>query len=146
MRWSPGAVLAALALLVALPYDLLPYELPSGTASRGAGGAAESRAVGGGAAESPVAEGGEGADAERDARDDRPFGAECRSSVQGSTAVAYCHNPYPESDRVRLHIECDRWWDVDSDSRPVAAGPATTVRLTGRCWKEIRAVWVSHQR
>ncbi|WP_225882337.1 hypothetical protein [Streptomyces aureocirculatus] len=96
--------------------------------------------------ESRTAVGEEPADAAQDAREDRPFGAECRSSIQGSTAVAYCHNPYPESDRVRLHIECDRWWDVDSDSRPVAAGPATTVRLTGRCWKEIRAVWVSHQR
>ncbi|MFH8796189.1 hypothetical protein [Streptomyces sp. NPDC017941] len=100
----------------------------------------------GGVSETRTAVGEEPEDAARDGREDRPFGAECRSSVQGSTAVAYCHNPYPESDRVRLHIECDRWWDVDSDSRPVTAGPATTVRLTGRCWKEIRAVWVSHQR
>ncbi|MEL3947962.1 hypothetical protein ACFWZT_18895 [Streptomyces alboflavus] len=126
MRWSPGAVLAALALLVALPYD---------AASHTAGGAV-----------TRAADGGDRGGAARPAREDRPFGAECRSSVQGSTAVAYCHNPYPETDRVRLHIECDRWWDVDSDSAPVAAGPAGTVRLTGRCWKEIRSVWVSHQR
>lgn len=119
-------MLAALALLVALPSD---------AASHGAG-----------AAVTRAADGGTTGGAVQPARADRPFGAECRSSVQGSTAVAYCHNPYPETDRVRLHIECDRWWDVDSDSAPVAAGAAATVRLTGRCWKEIRSVWVSHQR
>ncbi|MHA5054722.1 hypothetical protein [Streptomyces sp. SD15] len=75
-----------------------------------------------------------------------PFGAECRTTVTGSHAVAYCHNPYVNPDRVRLHIECDRWWDLDSDSVPVEAGPAMTVRLTGRCWQEIRSVWVSHQK
>jgi hypothetical protein len=74
------------------------------------------------------------------------FGADCRTRTQGSQAVAYCHNPYPEPDRVRLHIECARWWDLDSDGTPVEAGAAMTVRLTGRCWKEIRSVWVSHQR
>ncbi|MFD5701051.1 hypothetical protein [Streptomyces lasiicapitis] len=132
MRWSPGAVLAALALLVALPYDAV---------SHGAGGAVTHRAEGGRGGEAA-----QPAQPTQPAPDDRPFGAECRSSVQGSTAVAYCHNPYPETDRVRLHIECDRWWDIDSDSHPVAAGPAATVRLTGRCWKEIRSVWVSHQR
>nr|WP_255956137.1 hypothetical protein [Streptomyces sp. ODS25] len=73
------------------------------------------------------------------------FGADCRTRTQGSQAVAYCHNPYPEPDRVRLHIECARWWDIDSDGPPVEAGPAMTVRLTGRCWKEIGSVWVSHQ-
>lgn len=76
----------------------------------------------------------------------RPFGAECRTAVAGPDVVAYCHNPYPETDHVRLHVECARWWDIDSDSRPVDAQPALTVRLTGRCWKEVRAVWVSHQR
>lgn len=76
----------------------------------------------------------------------RPFGSECRTSVDGSNAVAYCHNPYPETDRIRLHVECDRWWDIDSDGELAEAGPAETVRLTGRCWKEIRSVWVSHQR
>lgn len=133
-------MLAALTLLVALAH---------GAASDGADGARSrdaGAAVRGPGEDGPPAVGGEPVGALETARDDRPFGAECRSSVQGSTAVAYCHNPYPETDRVRLHIECDRWWDVDSDSRPVAAGPATTVRLTGRCWKEIRAVWVSHQR
>ncbi|WP_406336234.1 hypothetical protein [Streptomyces sp. NBC_00203] len=74
------------------------------------------------------------------------FGAECRTTVTGSHVVAYCHNPYPETDRVSLHVECDRWWDIDSDGPPVDAEPAMTVRLTGRCWKEIRSVWVSHQK
>ncbi|QEU95274.1 hypothetical protein [Streptomyces kanamyceticus] len=76
----------------------------------------------------------------------RPFGSECRIGVAGSRVVADCHNPYPETDRVRLHVECDRWWDIDLDSAPVEAGPAQSVRLTGRCWKEVRAVWVSHQK
>ncbi|MEX3104735.1 MULTISPECIES: hypothetical protein [unclassified Streptomyces] len=76
----------------------------------------------------------------------QPFGAECRTGVEGSRAVAWCHNPYPDTDRVRLHVECARWWDVDTDTAAVDAGPARTVRLTGRCWKEIRTVWVSHQR
>jgi len=76
----------------------------------------------------------------------RPFGAECRTRVTGSHVIAYCHNPYPETDRVGLHIECDRWWDLDSDGAPVEAGPAMTVRLTGRCWEDVRSVWVSHQR
>ena len=76
----------------------------------------------------------------------QPFGAECRTSVHGSHAVAYCHNPYVNADRVRLHIECVRWWDIDTDSAPVDAGPAMTVRLAGRCWKDIRSVWVSHQK
>ncbi|MFF6998742.1 hypothetical protein ACFY93_27765 [Streptomyces sp. NPDC008313] len=77
--------------------------------------------------------------------DDRPSGAECRTRIDGSHATAYCHNPFPEVDRVALHVECDRWWDIDSDGSPVLVGPAETVRLTGRCWKEIRAVWVSHR-
>jgi hypothetical protein len=76
----------------------------------------------------------------------QPFGAECRTAVTGSHAVAYCHNPYVDTDRVRLHIECARWWDIDSDSSPAEAGPAMTVRLAGRCWKEIRSAWVSHER
>ena len=75
-----------------------------------------------------------------------PFGAECRTSVHGSHVVAYCHNPYAETDRVSLHIECDRWWDLDTDGAPVDAGPAMTVRLTGRCWKEVRSAWVSHRK
>ncbi|MDJ0461872.1 hypothetical protein [Streptomyces sp. H27-C3] len=75
-----------------------------------------------------------------------PFGSTCRTSVEGSQVVAYCHNPYPESDQVRLHTECDRWWDIDADGRPVEVGPAQTVRLTDRCWKEVRSAWVSHGR
>ncbi|MFE8949205.1 hypothetical protein [Streptomyces sp. NPDC007856] len=73
------------------------------------------------------------------------FGATCRTTVHGSHVVAYCHNPYVDTDRVRLHIECARWWDIDTDSAPVDTGPAMTVRLTGRCWKEVRSVWISHQ-
>ncbi|MEU6817631.1 hypothetical protein [Streptomyces sp. NPDC046860] len=74
------------------------------------------------------------------------FGASCRTKVDGSEVVAHCHNPYVHPDRVRLHIECARWWDIDTDSAPVAAGPAMTVKLAGRCWKEIRVVWISHQK
>ncbi|MCT9106250.1 hypothetical protein [Streptomyces mirabilis] len=76
----------------------------------------------------------------------QPFGAECRTTVQGSHVTAYCHNPYPETDRVALHVECDRWWDIDTDTDVVDAGPAMTVRLAGRCWEEVRSAWVSHQR
>jgi hypothetical protein len=77
---------------------------------------------------------------------EQPFGAECRTSVQGSRAVARCHNPYPDSDTVQLHIECARWWDPDVDTAPVEAGPAKTVELAGRCWMEIREVWITHRR
>lgn len=76
----------------------------------------------------------------------QPFGAECLTRVTGSHVTAFCHNPYPETDRVSLHVQCDRWWDVGSDGSPVATAPAMTVRLTGRCWKEVGAVWVSHQK
>ncbi|MGC5035922.1 hypothetical protein ACPXCS_29620 [Streptomyces sp. DT190] len=75
-----------------------------------------------------------------------PFGAACRIRVTGSTVTAYCHNPYPEPDRVSLHVECARWWDIDTDSAPVATAPAQTVRLTGRCWKEVDEVWISHRK
>ncbi|MEU8034037.1 hypothetical protein [Streptomyces sp. NPDC049099] len=74
------------------------------------------------------------------------FGAACRTTVRGSHVVAHCHNPYVDTDRVRLHIECARWWDIDTDSAPVDTEPAMTVRLAGRCWKEVRSVWISHQR
>ncbi|NGO47105.1 hypothetical protein [Streptomyces ureilyticus] len=77
---------------------------------------------------------------------DRPFGAECRIRIEGSYVITYCHNPYPEVDRLALHIECDRWWDLDSDGTPVAVGPTQTVRLTGRCWKEVRSAWVTHKK
>ncbi|MGC9377545.1 hypothetical protein [Streptomyces sp. MH13] len=75
-----------------------------------------------------------------------PFGAACRVRVDDSHVTAHCHNPFPETDHVRLHIECVRWWDLDSDGSAAAAGPAQTVRLDGRCWKEVQAAWVSHQR
>lgn len=75
-----------------------------------------------------------------------PFGAACRIRVIGSHVTVHCHNPYPDTDRVSLHVECARWWDIDSDGAPVAAGPAQTVRLTARCWKEVGSVWISHRR
>ncbi|MFF5978084.1 hypothetical protein ACFY78_04455 [Streptomyces olindensis] len=75
-----------------------------------------------------------------------PFGAACRVRVTGSTVTAHCHNPYPETDRVSLHVECAHWWDIDTDSSPVEAGPAQTVRLGGRCWKEVDEAWISHRR
>jgi hypothetical protein len=84
--------------------------------------------------------------AARSASTPQPFGAECRTTVEGSHVIAYCHNPYVDTDRVRLHIECARWWDLDTDGAPVDAGPAVTVRLTGRCWKEVRSAWVSHHK
>ncbi|MFC8872047.1 hypothetical protein ACFUAC_31090 [Streptomyces sp. NPDC057148] len=87
----------------------------------------------------PVMKPGQTGNAER-------FGAECRVRVDESDVTAHCHNPYPEPDHVRLHIECERWWDLDTDTSPVAAAPAQTVRLDGRCWKEVRAAWVSHAR
>ncbi|MER0444876.1 hypothetical protein ABR738_09910 [Streptomyces sp. Edi4] len=75
-----------------------------------------------------------------------PFGAACRTTVRGSHAVVYCHNPYPDADRVRLHTDCAMWWDLDADAAPVEVGPGGTVRLTDRCWKSVRAVWVTHEK
>lgn len=75
-----------------------------------------------------------------------PFGSECRIQVAGSAVTAHCHNPYATPDRVRLHVECARWWDIDTDGPPAVAGPAETVRLTGRCWKEVGSAWVSHEK
>ncbi|MCX4694089.1 hypothetical protein [Streptomyces sp. NBC_01408] len=74
------------------------------------------------------------------------FGADCDTVINGSQVTAYCHNSYPETDLVSLHVECDRWWDVDGDAAPVAVGPAGRVALAGRCWKEVRSAWVSHRR
>ncbi|MDJ0381256.1 hypothetical protein [Streptomyces sp. G-G2] len=74
------------------------------------------------------------------------FGADCATRIAGSQVTASCHNRFPIVDLVRLHVECDRWWDVDGDSAPVAVDPAGRVELTGRCWKEVRSAWVSHQR
>ncbi|WP_395359939.1 hypothetical protein ACHGLA_08230 [Streptomyces sp. YH02] len=73
------------------------------------------------------------------------FGASCRTVVQGSTVTAHCQNPYPRTDRIRLHVECERWWDIDSDSAPVEVGPADYGTVTGRCWKEVRSAWITHQ-
>ena len=88
--------------------------------------------------------------ADRSAHPDRPrasaaAGASCRIRTRGSQVAAYCHNPYPEPDALRLHVECARWWDIDADGPETVAGPAMTVRLTGRCWKEVGSAWVSHR-
>ncbi|MGW5290870.1 hypothetical protein [Streptomyces bacillaris] len=74
-----------------------------------------------------------------------PAGSECRTTIEGSRVVAYCHNPYPSTDLVQLHTECARWWDVDADGAAVAVEPGRTVRLEDRCWKEIATAWVSHR-
>ncbi|MFJ8646931.1 hypothetical protein ACIRNI_12485 [Streptomyces sp. NPDC093546] len=71
--------------------------------------------------------------------------ASCRTAVEGSRVTAHCHNPYPHTDRVRLHVECDRWWDIDSDSAAVEVGPTAYAELTERCWKEVRAAWITHE-
>ncbi|MCX4785835.1 MULTISPECIES: hypothetical protein [unclassified Streptomyces] len=80
-----------------------------------------------------------------DAPTPEPAGSECRTSVLGSRVVAYCHNPYPSTDRVQLHTECRRWWDIDADATPVDVGPGQTVRLDDRCWKEVGSAWVTHR-
>ncbi|MFF0753889.1 hypothetical protein [Streptomyces sp. NPDC004267] len=77
--------------------------------------------------------------------DPEDFGASCRTLVQGSVVTAHCQNPFPRTDRVRLHVECARWWDVDTDSAPVAVAPADYARVTGRCWKEVRSAWITHE-
>ncbi|MFE6848470.1 hypothetical protein [Streptomyces sp. NPDC057686] len=74
------------------------------------------------------------------------FGADCDTLIDGSQVTATCHNGYPVTDMVRLHVECDRWWDLDSDSAAAAVGPAGRIELAGRCWKEVRSAWVTHQR
>ncbi|MGW0700287.1 hypothetical protein ACWD0A_13440 [Streptomyces sp. NPDC002867] len=73
------------------------------------------------------------------------YRADCGTVIEGSKVTAYCHNPYPAADRVQLHVECARWWDVDADSVPVELRPAGYAELTQRCWKEIRAAWISHR-
>lgn len=115
-------VALGITLVPALAYEAMPYGTVSHARVRSAG-------AGSGGADS-----------------DRPFGAACRIGAEGSRVTAYCHNPYPDTDHVSLHIECLPWWDLDSDSVPVAVGPAQTVRLTGRCWKEVRAAWISHRK
>lgn len=124
MRLSRG--IAPVALAAAL-LACLPYEATSHT--RVESGRQHARVKTAGAAGRPD-----------------PFGAACHSGVFGSQVIGYCFNPYADADRVRMHIECERWWDIDSDGAPVEVGPAQTVRLTGRCWKEVRTVWFSHQR
>ncbi|GLF98713.1 hypothetical protein [Streptomyces yaizuensis] len=73
------------------------------------------------------------------------YEAECWMDIDGSRATAHCGNPYPVVDRVRLHVECERWWDIDTDGAPVEIHPAGAVSLSERCWKEIRSAWVSHR-
>lgn len=79
-------------------------------------------------------------------RDDRKrYRAHCGLVIEGSRANASCHNPYPAADRLQLHIECERWWDIDADGAPAVLEPAGYVQLSGRCWKEIGKAWVSHR-
>ncbi|QGV82865.1 hypothetical protein EIZ62_26030 [Streptomyces ficellus] len=89
---------------------------------------------------SPFALGAQTHAAERDV-----YVASCRTEVEGSRVTAHCHNPNPGTDRVQLHVECARWWDVDSDSEPVEVGPTAYAELTQRCWKEVGDAWISHQ-
>ncbi|MGI5141003.1 MULTISPECIES: hypothetical protein [unclassified Streptomyces] len=116
-----GPAFLALALLTVLPYDAMPQ-------TPGKHAAAHARAKAG---KTP---------------DPQPFGSDCRVRVTGSEVVADCHNAYPDTDHVSLHIECDQWWDIDTDTAPVDAGPAMTVRLSGRCWQNVRSAWVDHAR
>ena len=54
----------------------------------------------------------------------RPLGAACRTrrhTAPGRPPTATTPTPTPTG--VRLHIECDRWWDLDTDGAPVEAGP-----------------------
>lgn len=74
-----------------------------------------------------------------------PFTADCRIVFEGSRATAVCQNPNAWPDRVRLHLECERWWDIDTDTGPTDVDPALTRELTGRCWKEVRGAWISHE-
>ncbi|MFD4988256.1 hypothetical protein [Streptomyces sp. NPDC058374] len=76
----------------------------------------------------------------------RPFGAHCRLATEGAEVTGSCHNPYPETDQVRLHVRCAAWWDIDTDGPPREVGPARTVELSGRCWQAVHAAWVSHAR
>ncbi|MFJ9418596.1 hypothetical protein ACIRPT_31225 [Streptomyces sp. NPDC101227] len=69
--------------------------------------------------------------------------ARCRTAVVGSTGTARCFNPNGTLSRVRLHIECKRWYDPDVDTRAVPVGPARQITVAGRCWQEIQDLWVS---
>ncbi|MET9350516.1 hypothetical protein [Streptomyces termitum] len=73
------------------------------------------------------------------------FGASCQTLVEGSRVTAHCRNPYPRTDRIRLHVECALWWDVDNDSAPVDVGPADYATVSGRCWKRVGAAWITHE-
>ncbi|MGW2634195.1 hypothetical protein ACWC2K_33435 [Streptomyces chattanoogensis] len=71
--------------------------------------------------------------------------ARCRTAVVGSTGVARCFNPNGTISRIRLHIECGRWYDPDVDTRAAAVGPAERITVTGHCWQEIEDLWVSQE-
>ncbi|MET9296356.1 hypothetical protein [Streptomyces sp. NPDC003077] len=75
---------------------------------------------------------------------DEPLRAWCRTGVRGSTGSAECFNPNASVDRVRLHVECRRWYDPDVDTAAERIGPAGHASLSGRCWHEVDDVWISH--
>ncbi|MEU8542749.1 hypothetical protein AB0C52_22675 [Streptomyces sp. NPDC048717] len=108
-------------------------------AGPGAGGSARGSGAGTGSAEEEERDGAGTSGTREDA------GPSCRLLLRGSVVTAHCSNPDPYADRVRLHLECDRWWDVDSDSAPVDVEPADFAQVTGRCWKEVRWAWVTHE-
>ncbi|MFJ9341091.1 hypothetical protein ACIRP0_17580 [Streptomyces sp. NPDC101733] len=145
MRARPSRAVSLLVTSMVLTGFLIPGVLapPHGQESTsGSQAAADTGSVTVNAADLP---------AEPPAQPARPaaaelYGADCETLISGSQVLAYCHNGYPETDMLRLHVECDRWWDVDGDGAAVPLGPAGRTELTGRCWKEVRTAWVSHER
>ncbi|MEU8620895.1 hypothetical protein [Streptomyces sp. NPDC048623] len=128
---SAAALLAGLAgLAVAAEVRAAPAPAADATAATGTSSGAGS----GVRAEDPEDTGG-----------DEDVGASCRTLVQGSVVTAHCQNPYPRTDRVRLHVECARWWDLDSDSAAAEVGPADYAQVTARCWKEVSSAWITHE-
>ncbi|MFI9066173.1 hypothetical protein ACIGQE_30645 [Streptomyces sp. NPDC053429] len=161
MGARPSRAASLLVTSVALAALLIPgavaqpapaaAERPVG--SQGTGGrppeGVEAQAAGGQAVEDAVVVDLDEIPAEPPVRSAPParelFGADCDTVIEASQVTAYCHNGFPRTDLVRLHVECDRWWDIDGDGAAVAVGPAGRVELSGRCWKEVRSAWVSHE-
>ncbi|MFH7598883.1 hypothetical protein WDV06_27880 [Streptomyces racemochromogenes] len=142
MRASPSRAVSLLVTAVALTGLLIPGALARPDAPGPAAGPDTADRAAVDLAEIP---------AEPPVRPERPggrelYGSDCDTEIDGSQVIAYCHNGFPETDLLRLHVECERWWDLDGDGALVPLDPAGRTRLTGRCWKEVRTAWVSHQR